>query len=489
MRTVRKLIKELDIQNIVNQNDDIQIEGIAFDSRKVEKGYLFVATKGTHVDGHNYIDKAIELGAIAILCEELPANTRADISYVVVGNSQYALGLLASNYYDDPSSKMTVVGITGTNGKTSTATMLFQLMTHLGYKCGLLSTIQIQIGAETIHATHTTPDALAIQSNMARMVDAGCSYCFMEVSSHAIDQWRIAGIDFRIGVFTNITHDHLDYHKTFANYIDVKKKFFDGLSPNAVAIVNIDDKHGRVMIQNTQAKKKTLALHSMADYTLKIMDMTMSYMTVRLQNQDEVTLNVVGEFNAYNALSSYAVAIALGMKKEEVLLALTKIAPVEGRIDVITSPHRNIRGVIDYAHTPDAVEKVLVEISKIRKEGNIITVIGCGGDRDREKRPLMASLAAQYSHRVILTSDNPRSEDPKEIIDEMKTGLSSDGLKKSLTIIHRSEAIKSACMLADEGDIIVLVGKGHEKYQEINGVKSPFDDKEELKKYFEELGL
>lgn len=489
MRTVRKLIKELDIQNIVNQNDDIQIEGIAFDSRKVEKGYLFVATKGTHVDGHSYIDKAIELGAIAILCEELPANTRADISYVVVGNSQYALGLLASSYYDDPSSKMTVVGITGTNGKTSTATMLFQLMTHLGYKCGLLSTIQIQIGSETIHATHTTPDALAIQSNMARMVDAGCSYCFMEVSSHAIDQWRIAGIDFHIGVFTNITHDHLDYHKTFANYIDVKKKFFDDLSPNAVAIVNIDDKHGRVMIQNTQAKKKTLALHSMADYTLKIMDMTMSYMTVRLQNQDEVTLNVVGEFNAYNALSSYAVAIALGMKKEEVLLALTKIEPVEGRIDVITSPHRNIRGVIDYAHTPDAVEKVLVEISKIRKEGNIITVIGCGGDRDREKRPLMASLAAQYSHRVILTSDNPRSEDPKEIIDEMKTGLSSDGLKKSLTIIHRSEAIKSACMLADEGDIIVLVGKGHEKYQEINGVKSPFDDKEELKKYFEELGL
>ena len=366
--------------------------------------------------------------------------------------------------------------------------MLYDLFTLLGYKVGLLSTIQIRIGEETLSATHTTPDALAIQKNMALMVDKGCAYCFMEVSSHAIEQERISGIKFAGAVFTNITHDHLDYHLTFANYIAAKKKLFDGLDKTSFSIINMDDRNGRVMVQNTASKVKTLAMHSLSEYRGKILEMTMTYMSM-LMNEDEVMLKVVGEFNAYNALSAYGVAIELGMKKENVLLNLSKIEPVEGRIDVISSQYKNVKGVIDYAHTPDAVEKILIEIGKINKSGKIITVIGCGGNRDKDKRPIMAQLACKFSDKVILTSDNPRNEDPKIIIDEMKNGLDKEAMRRVLTVIDRREAIKSACMLAEENDIIALVGKGHEKYQEINGEKFPFDDKVELKIQFEEQGL
>lgn len=482
------LLRSIESLNILQWEGSLSVSTIAFDSRKVEKDTLFVAQSGTQVDGHEYIEMAIHRGASVIVCENFPKEIRNNVTYIQVRNSSEVLGLLASNFYDNPSLKLNVVGITGTNGKTSTTTLLYQLFTQLGYKVGLLSTIQIKVGDEVISATHTTPDALNIQGYMRRMVDAGCSYCFMEVSSHAIDQRRIAGIQFRGAVFTNITHDHLDYHKTFANYLQAKKKFFDDLSPASFSLVNVDDKNGKVMTQNSLSLKKTYAMHSLADYTVKVMDMTMSYMSLRI-NGEEIFINLTGEFNAYNILAVYATALELGMSKDEVMLNLSKIKSVEGRIEVITSKVKRIQGVIDYAHTPDAVEKVLVEISKRKGIGKLITVLGCGGNRDKYKRPLMAAIASQYSDRVILTSDNPRDEDPKQIIEEMKAGIEENVRKKSLTVIDRNEAIKSACMLADSGDIIAILGKGHEKYQEIKGERFPFDDKEELNKQFELLGL
>lgn len=484
MKKLSELLKGIEIARSINILADSEVSAIVFDSRKVEPNALFVATKGTQVNGHEFISKAIEKGATAILCEVLPEEINSSIVYIIVANSQFALGILAANFYDNPSEKLKVVGVTGTNGKTSTTTMLFDLFTLLGYKVGLLSTIQIRVGTEIISATHTTPDAISIQKSMQYMVEKGCEYCFMEVSSHAIDQDRIAGIEFKGGVFTNITHDHLDYHLTFQNYIQAKKKFFDHLSKNAFAITNIDDRNGKVMLQNSASVKKTMAMHSFADYTVKILESTMESMLVRMDG-NEINLNVMGEFNAYNALSCYAVAIELGMKKEEVLIQLTKLKPVEGRIDIVQTPNTKVKGIVDYAHTPDAVEKLLVEIGKINKHGKLITVIGCGGNRDKEKRPVMAKLASQYSDRVILTSDNPRNENPKDIIDDMKSGLDESGNKKTIIVIDRAEAIKTACLLAAGEDVIALVGKGHEKYQEINGEKLPFDDKICLKENME----
>jgi UDP-N-acetylmuramoyl-L-alanyl-D-glutamate--2,6-diaminopimelate ligase len=484
VKKLSELLKGIGIARSVNILADSEVSAIVFDSRKVEPNTLFVATKGTQVDGHEFISMAIEKGAIAILCEILPEEINSGVAYIIVENSQFALGIIAANFYDNPSEKLKVVGVTGTNGKTSTTTMLFDLFTLLGYKVGLLSTIQIRVGTEIISATHTTPDAISIQKSMQYMVEKGCEYCFMEVSSHAIDQDRIAGIEFKGGVFTNITHDHLDYHLTFQNYIQAKKKFFDHLSKNAFAITNIDDRNGKVMLQNSASVKKTMAMHSFADYTVKILESTMESMLVRMDG-NEINLYVVGEFNAYNALSCYAVAIELGMKKEDVLIQLTKLKPVEGRIDIVQTPNTKVKGIVDYAHTPDAVEKLLVEIGKINKHGKLITVIGCGGNRDKEKRPVMAKLASQYSDRVILTSDNPRNENPKDIIDEMKLGLDEVALRKTLVVLDRYEAVKTACLLASGEDIIALVGKGHEKFQEINGEKLPFDDKICLKENME----
>jgi UDP-N-acetylmuramoyl-L-alanyl-D-glutamate--2,6-diaminopimelate ligase len=479
MMDAKKLLSAISYIEQHGSVESPQVNSIVFDSRKVTANDIFVATHGTQVDGHQYIDKAIDLGAKIIICEELPATLNPEIAYYRVKSSQESLGILASTFYDFPTQKLKVIGVTGTNGKTSTTSMLYQLFTNLGYKVGLLSTIDIKIAGEVTTATHTTPDAISIQANMARMVNAGCTYCFMEVSSHAIDQQRIAGIQFCGAVFTNITHDHLDYHKTFANYIQAKKKFFDDLTPSSFALVNLDDKNGKIMIQNTKARTKTFSMRSASDYQVRIIDMSKSDMTIKI-DQHELILKIVGEFNAYNALSAYAVAVELGMPREEILIQLSKIAPVEGRMDIIVSAKGNVTGVIDYAHTPDAVEKALVEIGKMRKIGKIITVIGCGGNRDQTKRPIMAQLATKFSDQVILTSDNPRNEDPKAIIQEMKSGLLPDESKKSITVVDRREAINTACMLAEPNDIIALIGKGHEKYQEINGEKLPFDDKAEL---------
>ena len=484
MKNLVDLLVGIEIVNRHHLLKDREISAIIFDSRKVEPNSIFVATKGTQVDGHQFISVAIEKGASTIVCESFPDNIQDEITYLEVANSQLALGLIASNFYERPSETLKVVGVTGTNGKTSTTTMLFDLFTLLGYKVGLLSTIQIRVGEEIIPATHTTPDAISIQESMQYMVEKGCEYCFMEVSSHAVDQDRIAGIDFKGAVFTNITHDHLDYHLTFQNYIQAKKKFFDGLSKDAFAIINADDRNGKLMLQNTRAAKKTMAMHCMADYVIKILELSMESMLVKIDGS-EINLNVVGEFNAYNALSSYAVAIELGMNKIDVLVQLSKLHPVEGRIDVVQTKNTKVKGIVDYAHTPDAVEKLLVEIGKMNKNGKLLTVIGCGGNRDREKRPIMAKLAAQYSDRVILTSDNPRNENPKDIIDEMRKGLDEGAVKKTLVVIDRAEAIKTACLLASGEDVIALVGKGHEKYQEINGQKLPFDDKVCLKENME----
>jgi UDP-N-acetylmuramoyl-L-alanyl-D-glutamate--2,6-diaminopimelate ligase len=484
MKKLTDIIEGLEILKSIGILDHIYVNSIVFDSRTVVPDALFVATRGTQVDGHKYIDTAIEMGAKAIICERIPEVRLEEVIYIEVRNSQYALGKMASNFYDRPSEKLQVIGITGTNGKTSCATMLFNLFTGLGYKVGLLSTIQIRIGEENIQATHTTPDSVSIQKSMQYMVEKGCSYCFMEVSSHAIDQDRIAGIQFRGGIFTNITHDHLDYHLTFQNYLQAKKKFFDNLPNTAFTISNIDDKNGKVMQQNTKAKRKTMAIHNMADYTIKIMEASMKHMLVKIGDHD-IHLKVVGEFNAYNALTSYAVAIELGINKEDALLQLSNLEPIEGRIDLVLVKNTKVKGIVDYAHTPDAVEKLLVEIGKINKEGKLITVIGCGGNRDKEKRPIMAKLAAKYSDRVILTSDNPRNENPKDIIDEMKSGLNINDIKKTLVVIDRAEAVKTACLLASGEDVIVLVGKGHEKYQEIKGEKFPFDDKLCLKENLE----
>lgn len=452
---------------------------IEFDSRKVEKDTVFVAQKGVSVDGHQFISKAVEGGACAVICEELPEEIEGSVCYVKVADSNEILGELAAAFYDFPSARLKVVGVTGTNGKTSIATLLFDLFQKLGYKVGLISTISYRIHESRETASHTTPDALRIQGLFSEMVEAGCEYCFMEVSSHAIHQKRVAGIEFAGGIFTNITHDHLDYHNTFSEYIRVKKEFFDGLSENAFAITNVDDRNGMLMLQNTKAGKVTYSIRAMADYRSKVLESHFDGMLLNLDGQ-EIWTRFVGGFNASNLLAVYVAAIQLGQDQIEVLREMSKLAPVHGRFQTVRSNDGKL-AIVDYAHTPDALKNVLATISEIRtRNEKVITVVGAGGDRDKTKRPEMAKEALRASDRVILTSDNPRTEDPAMIIKDMEAGVEAKDRKKTISIENRKEAIKTAAMLAESGDIILIAGKGHENYQEIHGVKHHFDDMEEI---------
>jgi UDP-N-acetylmuramoyl-L-alanyl-D-glutamate--2,6-diaminopimelate ligase len=422
-------------------------------------------------------------GAVAVICEELPAHVTGEVDFFMVANSAKALGIVASNFYDNPSAKLKLVGVTGTNGKTTIATLLYKLFRDLGYKCGLLSTVENQINGQVVSATHTTPDPVELNELLDEMVAKGCDYCFMEVSSHAVVQHRIAGLRFTGGIFSNLTHDHLDYHKTFANYRDAKKAFFDGLAKNAFALTNADDKNGAVMLQNTIAHKKTYGLKNMADYRARIMENQFSGLQLNIDGE-EVWFKLVGKFNAYNLLAVYASAMLLEQDKSKVLTSLSRLSGAEGRFDYVVSPDK-IVGIVDYAHTPDAVQNVLSTIHDVRSgKEKVITVIGCGGDRDKTKRPIMAKTACEWSDTVILTSDNPRSEDPEQIIRDMEAGVTAEYKKRTLSIVDRHQAIKTAVNLAKPGDIVLVAGKGHEKYQEIKGVRNHFDDKEELKAIF-----
>ncbi|MDB5124418.1 MAG: murE [Mucilaginibacter sp.] len=462
---------------------DTEITTVVFDSRKVIPGCLFVAIKGTLSDGHDYIDQAVHDGAVAVICEDLPAHVTGEVDFLMVADSTIALGIVAANFYDHPSGKLKLVGITGTNGKTTIATLLYKLFRDLGYKCGLISTVENQINGQVIPATHTTPDPVELNRLIDDMVAQGCDYCFMEVSSHAIAQHRIQGLKFAGGIFSNLTHDHLDYHKTFDAYLKAKKTFFDDLPANAFALTNSDDKNGNVMLQNTKAHKKTYGLKSMADYKARILENQFEGLLLQIDNE-EVWFKMVGTFNAYNLLAVYAAAMLLDQDKAKILTSLSKLTGARGRFDYIVSPNKII-GIVDYAHSPDAVQNILSTIHDIRK-GNekVITVIGCGGNRDKTKRPIMAKTACEWSDRVILTSDNPRNEDPAQIIKEMEEGVDPAFKRYTVSIIDRREAIKTACMLAKPGDIVLVAGKGHEKYQEVNGVKSHFDDMEELVEQF-----
>lgn len=473
---LRDILYNVSIQ-AVHGNNDITVNELRIDSRAVSHGDVFIAIRGVHTDGHAYISKAIEQGAAAIVCETLPDTLQEQVCYVLVADSTAACGVMADNYYEHPSRNLQLVGVTGTNGKTTIATLLFRLYTQLGFKCGLLSTVQNQVGDTIIPATHTTPDAISLNALLARMVEEGCQYAFMEVSSHAVHQQRIAGLKFAGGIFSNITHDHLDYHKTFDEYIRVKKSFFDGLPNTAFALTNIDDKRGNVMLQNTKARKASYSLRSMAEFKGKILENNLTGLIMQIGEQ-EVHFRLIGEFNAYNLLAVYGAAVLLGQDKHTVLQALSNLQGAEGRFDYILSAKEKVMGIVDYAHTPDALLNVLATIKNLRK-GNeqVITVVGCGGDRDRAKRPVMAQVAAEHSDRVILTSDNPRSEEPEAIIHEMEAGVPVHQKKKVLSITDRKEAIKTAMSLANPEDIILVAGKGHEKYQEIKGVKHPFDDK------------
>lgn len=467
----------------VRGKTDAGIQAVHFDSRKVGRGDLFVAQRGVSADGHAYIEKAVALGAAGIICEVLPEHLAEGVCYVVVADSSEALGIIASNLYGNPSREMQLVGVTGTNGKTTTATLLYELVRLMGKKAGLLSTVCNYIDEEKFPATHTTPDALEINAYMRRMADAGCGYCFMEVSSHAIHQKRIAGLDFDGAIFSNITHDHLDYHKTFKAYIEAKKAFFDGLKKEAFAVTNADDKNGLVMLQNTAARKFTYSCRTMADFNCKVIERHLDGTLIALDGR-EVWTKFTGDFNAYNLLAVYSAACLMGLEKEEVLRCMSLLVPVSGRFETLMSKE-GIVAVVDYAHTPDAVENVLTAIQGLKGKGNIvITVVGAGGDRDKTKRPEMADAACRYSDRVILTSDNPRSEEPEAIIADMQAGVKEEYRKKVLSITDRKEAIRTAVMLASKGDIVLVAGKGHENYQEIKGVKHHFDDKEVVQEIF-----
>ncbi|MFN8264753.1 MAG: UDP-N-acetylmuramoyl-L-alanyl-D-glutamate--2,6-diaminopimelate ligase [Chitinophagaceae bacterium] len=465
----------------------VQINDLQIDSRAVKQGSCFIAMKGVAVDGHQFISKAVEQGAVAVVCEVLPAELKEGVTYVEVANSAEAAGYMAHQFYGNVSEQMKVVGVTGTNGKTTIATLLFKLFSGLGYKCGLLSTVQNHIGNEIIPATHTTPDVISLNKLMKQMYDAGCTHVFMECSSHAIHQHRITGIQFAGALFSNITHDHLDYHKTFDEYIRVKKSFFDGLTSEAFAISNRDDKRGEVMLQNTKATKLFYSLKSMAEFKGKILENALTGLQM-LINQEEVHFRLIGEFNAYNLLAVYGAAVSLGEDKEKVLQVLSGLTGAEGRFDYLISADQKILGIVDYAHTPDALQNVLVTINKLKRGyEQVITVVGCGGDRDKTKRPVMGEVACQLSDRVIFTSDNPRSEDPFEILKDIEAGLNSAAKRKSISIVDRREAIKTAISLANKEDIILVAGKGHEKYQEIKGVKHDFDDKQVLNEMFKLL--
>jgi UDP-N-acetylmuramoyl-L-alanyl-D-glutamate--2,6-diaminopimelate ligase len=470
----------------IKGSTDIAIKKVDFDSRKIETNDLFVAIRGTISDGHDFIEKAIELGASAIICDTLPAAISEGVTYIQVKDTNAALAVVAANYYDNPSKKLQLVGVTGTNGKTTIASLLYQLYKKAGHKVGLLSTVKIMVDDVEYKATHTTPDSITINSYLATMVDAGVTYCFMEVSSHGIHQKRTESLHFVGGVFTNLSHDHLDYHATFAEYRDVKKSFFDHLPKTAFALSNIDDKNGPVLLQNTVAKKCTYALKSYADYKAQILESQLSGLLLKI-NGNEVWVKLIGTFNAYNLLAIYGTAIELGMESLEALRLLSELESVSGRFQYIVSDS-NITAIVDYAHTPDALENVLKTINDIRtKNEQLITVVGCGGNRDKAKRPVMGGIASDLSDKAIFTSDNPRNEDATVIIGEMETGVAPQNFKRILSITDRKQAIKTACQLAQPNDIILIAGKGHETYQEIDGVRHDFDDMKIVKELLEQL--
>ena len=476
------LLKNIKPLQVVG-SDDVDITGINIDSRKIASGHLFVAMKGTQVDGHRFIGKAIEQGASAILCEDLPEDT-TNATYVQVESTEDAVGKVATLFYGNPSAKVKLVGVTGTNGKTTIATLLYNMFRKLGYKCGLLSTVCNYIEDETVPASHTTPDPIELNQLLARMVDAGCQYVFMECSSHAIHQKRIGGLQFAGGIFTNLTRDHMDYHKTVENYRNAKKAFFDGLPKTAFAITNADDKNGMVMVQNTKATVKTYSTRTMADFRAKLLECHFEGMYLEIDGH-EVGVQFIGKFNVSNLLAVYGAAIMLGQKAEDVLVVLSTLKSVSGRLEPIRSPE-GYTAVVDYAHTPDALENVLKAIHEVLNgKGQVITVCGAGGNRDKGKRPLMAQEAVKQSDRVIITSDNPRFEDPQDIINDMLAGLDKQQMKKVVSIVDRREAIRTACMMAQKGDVILIAGKGHEDYQEIQGVKHHFDDREVVRELFQ----
>ena len=483
MRKIENILKGIEIIS-VKGDTALPVTAVVFDSRKVEKGSLFVAVKGYNTDGHNYIGPAVASGASAVICETLPDNCTGEVCWIKTADSAKALGQAASNYYGNPSASLRLVGVTGTNGKTTIATLLYNMFIKLGYKCGLFSTVCNYINGKELTATHTTPDPVGLNKLLSEMVESGCDYAFMEVSSHSAHQKRIAGLKFAGGIFTNLTHDHLDYHKTFDNYLAAKKSFFDSLEKSSFALVNIDDRNGRVMLQNCKASHNTFSVRSIADFRCSILEQGFSGMGLKIQG-NEVWTRFIGDFNASNLLAVYAASSLLGADKKEILTILCDLTPVAGRLEMIKSSG-GISGIVDYAHTPDALLNVIETINKIRQGSvQLITVVGAGGDRDRTKRPEMAAISAEGSTRVILTSDNPRSEDPERIIDDMEAGISPGLKRKTLRISDRREAIKTAVMLATEGDVILIAGKGHENYQEIKGVKHHFDDREELIKAFE----
>ena len=479
---LNELLKNVETLNIIG-DVEVEITGVNIDSRRIEKGHLFVAIPGTQTDGHKFIPKAIELGAAAVLCEKMPEEQTAGVTYIQVASTEDAVGKVATLFYGDPSRKLKLVGVTGTNGKTTIATLLYNMFRKFGHKCGLLSTVCNYIEGEAIPADHTTPDPIELNRLLAQMVDAGCEYAFMECSSHAIAQKRIGGLKFAGGLFTNLTRDHLDYHKTFENYRDAKKAFFDGLDKEAFAITNADDKNGMIMVQNCKAQVKTYSTRTMADFKAKIIECHFEGMYLDI-NGKEVGVQFIGKFNVSNLLAVYGAAVMLGKKPEDILLILSTLKSVNGRLEPIHSPE-GYTAIVDYAHTPDALENVLNAIHEVLNgKGKVITVCGAGGNRDKGKRPLMAQEAVKQSDKVIITSDNPRFEEPQDIINDMLAGLDQKQMKKVLSIVDRREAIRTACMLAEKGDVILIAGKGHEDYQEIKGVKQHFDDKEVIKEIF-----
>lgn len=486
MKTLADILYKVQLV-AVSGSTDVVISGVQIDSRKVMHRGVFVAVKGAAADGHLFIDRAIEGGAIAVICRDMPAQQKEGVTYVQTPDSADAAGIVAHNFYGQPSAKLKLVGVTGTNGKTTIATLLYKLFDCLGYQCGLVSTVENMIAGRVIPSTHTTPDAVSLNALLKQMVEEGCEYAFMEVSSHAVHQRRIAGVEFAGAVFSNITHDHLDYHNTFDEYIKAKKGFFDHLPASAFAITNIDDKRGGVMLQNTAAKKLSYSLRSMADFKGKILENTLAGLVMTINDQ-EVHFRLIGEFNAYNLLAVYGAAVSLGQDRQEVLQCLSNITGAEGRFDYAVSPKEKVIAIVDYAHTPDALINVLATIKKL-KQGHeqVITVVGCGGDRDKTKRPVMGEVACEHSDKVIFTSDNPRTEDPMQILADMENGLSVTAKRKYIAIPDRKQAIKTAISMAQAEDIILVAGKGHEKYQEINGVKHHFDDKEVVQEMFELL--
>lgn len=484
MISLSKILQNTGLLEFIDSK--VSINSIITDNRLASKNDLFVAIRGVSTDSHQYIKDSINKGVAAIVCEYIPEDCPKDFNYIIVKNSREIIGQLASNYYDNPSSKLKLVGVTGTNGKTTVATLLKNLFTNLGYKTALISTIQNVIGDEIIPSTHTTPDPVSLNALLAKMVEKDCEYCFMEVSSHAVDQNRIGGLTFAGGIFTNITHDHLDYHKTFDNYLKAKKKFFDNLPSSAFALTNKDDKNGLVMLQNTKASKYNYSLKSVSDFKGKIIESDLTGLLLEIDGT-QAWYRLSGDFNAYNLLAVYGTAFILGISKEKIIEALTKTRGAKGRFEIVRS-ESGVLGVIDYAHTPDAIKNVLETINKVRSRNEILTtVIGCGGDRDKEKRPIMGDIASTLSDKVIFTSDNPRTEDPEVILSEMKAGVKAQNFKKILKITNREEAIQVAVSQAKKGDIILLAGKGHEDYQEVNGVKTHFDDFEKLKQAFENI--